>query len=69
MADMVKADNTVITGSQFDTIVIRRPTSISAFTSNYIIDLREIQVWVNNTNVLQTNGSFNVTTLTSMFAL
>ena len=57
MADMVKADNTVITGSQFDTIVIKRPTGVSEFSSNYIIDLREIQVWVNNINVLQTNGS------------
>ena len=69
MANMVKADNTVITGSQFDTIVIRRPTGVSEFSSNYSIDLREIQVWVNNINVLQTNGSFNVTTLTGMFAL
>ena len=69
MANMVKADNTVITGSQFDTTVIRRPTGVSEFSSNYIIDLREIQVWVNNINVLQTNGSFNVTTLTSMFTL
>jgi hypothetical protein len=58
-----------IIGSQFDKIVIRRPTSVSEFSSNYIIDLREIQVWVNNVNVLQKNGSFNVTTLTSMFAL
>jgi hypothetical protein len=68
-SDMIKTDNTVITGSQFDTIVIRRPTGVSEFSSNYIIDLREIQVWVNNINVLQKIGSFNVTTLTSMFTL
>jgi len=48
MADMIKTDNTVIKGSQFDTIVIRRPTGVSEFSSNYIITLREIQVWVNN---------------------
>ena len=48
ISDMIKTDNTVITGSQFDTIVIRRPTSVLEFTSSYIIDLRETQVWVNN---------------------
>ena len=71
-ASLACSDLTVtgdVTGSQFDTIVIRRPTSVSEFTSSYIIDLREIQVWVNNINVLQQLGSFNVTTLTSMFAL
>ena len=69
MADIIKTDNTVITGSQFDTIVIRRPTGVSEFSSNYIIDLREIQVWAKNVNILQKLGSYNVTTLTSMFAL
>jgi hypothetical protein len=43
--------------------VIRRPTGLLSFTDN-IIQLREVQVWVNGSNILFPNSA----TLTSYFA-
>jgi len=39
-------------GNNFDTIVIRRANSISGIVDDYVIDLEELQVWVNNTNIM-----------------
>ena len=38
----------------FDTIVIRRPTGTTGDSNGtYYINLRELQMWVNNSNVYQ----------------
>jgi len=50
----------------FDTIVIRRPTGITASGSNTnTINLNELQVWVNGSNILFPNSAI----LTSYFAM
>jgi hypothetical protein len=41
----------------FDTIVIRRPTGDNAGNNDYHITLRELQMWVDNSNVLLTSTS------------
>jgi hypothetical protein len=46
---------------EFDTIVIRRPTGItgelgSGFTNEFAINLREVQLWVNGSNILFPNS-------------
>ena len=45
----------------FDTIVIRRPTGYTA-VSEYVIMMRELQLWINDVNVLPitTNDSINI---------
>jgi hypothetical protein len=50
------------TTGYFDTIVIRRPTGFSG-DANFFMGFRELQCWVNNTNILFDNG------LTSNYAL
>lgn len=45
------------TGTTFDTIIIRRPSEITGWTDDYKIDLNELQIWVNNTNILVENES------------
>ena len=50
----------------FDTIVVRRPSGVVSSVSNPAsINLRELQCWVNDTNILFDNSS----SLTSYFAL
>jgi hypothetical protein len=50
----------------FDTIVIRRPTGITASGNNTnIINLNELKVWVNGSNILVENSAI----LTSYFAV
>ena len=49
----------------FDTIVIRRPTGITGYiggANSFLVNLRELQCWVNGINILFNNG------LTSYFA-
>jgi len=53
------------TGEYFDTLVVRRPTGTTGRTDDYRIALRELQVWVNGTNILVENSA----SLTSYFAL
>jgi hypothetical protein len=53
------------TGEYFDTIVIRRPTGETGRTDDYRIALRELQVWVNGSNLLVANQG----SLSSYFAL
>ncbi len=48
----------------FDTIVIRRPTGITGITDDFSIGLKELQVWINGSNLLVENSA----TLTSYFA-
>jgi hypothetical protein len=69
ISDMIKTDSLDIERPQFDTIVIRRPTGASNIHNEFKINLIEIQVWLDNINIIQRLGSFNVTTITSMFAL
>jgi hypothetical protein len=69
MADMIKTDSLETARNQLNALVIRRPTGASNGKDVFEITLKEIQVWVNNINILQRLGSFNVTTITSMFAL
>ena len=52
----------VDTRKYFDTIVLRRPTGITGEAGDFYIALRELQVWINGSNVLQSSG------LTSLFA-
>jgi len=40
----------------FDTIVIRRPTGQTGRAGDYIINLHELQCWVNDVNILATHG-------------
>jgi hypothetical protein len=44
------------TTGYFDTIVIRRPTGFSG-DANFFMGFRELQCWVNNTNILFDNAS------------
>jgi hypothetical protein len=47
------------TTTNFDTIVIRQPTNItegSSFQNDNIINLNELQVWVNDTNIMVNSG-------------
>ena len=69
MADMIKTDSLETARNQLNALVIRRPTGASNGKDVFEITLKEIQVWVNNINILQRLDSFNVTTITSMFAL
>ena len=39
-------------GTNFDTIVVRRPTNATGITDDYLIDLNELQIWVNGANIL-----------------
>ena len=48
----------------FDTIVIRRPTGYSG-DGSYYINLRELQCWVDNSNILYENSSILDTSITS----
>ena len=43
------------TNTYFDTIVIRRPTGFSG-DANFFLGLRELQCWVNNSNILFDNA-------------
>jgi len=52
----------VDTRKYFDTIVLRRPTGITGEAGDFYIALRELQVWIGGSNVLQSSG------LTSLFA-
>ncbi len=44
------------TSKYFDTIVIRRPTGTSGIEGDFFISLRELQVWIDEVNLLQTEG-------------
>ena len=44
------------TGEYFDTLVLRRPTGNTGVTDDYFIIGREIQLWVNGSNVLTCSG-------------
>ena len=48
-----------------NTIVIRRPTGFSGLGTNYIVNLKEIQCWVDNVNILASNSD----SLNSYFAV
>ena len=45
------------TGTNFDTIVIRRPNNITGLTDDYLIYLNELQIFADNTNILLDNAS------------
>jgi len=49
----------------FDTIVIRRPTGQSGRNRDFIINLQELQCWVNDVNILASNAA----DLVSLYAL
>jgi hypothetical protein len=44
------------TSKYFNTIVIRRPTGTSGVVGDFFISLRELQVWIDAVNLLQTEG-------------
>jgi len=46
----------VDTRKYFDTIVLRRPTGITGEAGDFYIALRELQVWIGGSNVLQSSG-------------
>jgi len=56
-------NNVGITDASFDTIVLRRPTGFSGGNA-YYINMKELQCWVNDTNILNDNS----TSLISYFA-
>jgi len=53
------------TGTNFDTIVVRRPSNTTGLTDDYLIDLNELQIWVNDTNILVQNTSSLVSSVVS----
>ena len=44
------------TTGYFDTIVIRRPTGFSGYATFSFLALRELQCWVNDSNIFFDNG-------------
>jgi len=52
-------------GTNFDTIVVRRPTNATGITDDYLIDLNELQIWVNNANILIENASSLISSVVS----
>ena len=46
----------VDTRKYFETIVLRRPTDITGEAGDYYIDLRELQVWIGGSKLLQSSG-------------
>ncbi len=56
-------NNVGITNALFDTIVLRRPSGFSGGNA-YYINMKELQCWVNDTNILNDNS----TSLISYFA-
>jgi len=59
----VNGEVNIDTNEYFDTIVIRRPTGVSGDATFSFLALREIQCWVNDSNIFYNNG------LTSNYAL
>ena len=53
------------TNTYFDTIVIRRPTGLTGAETSFTINLNELQVWINGSNILPINASI----LNSYFSL
>ena len=52
-------------GTNFDTIVVRRPSNTTGLTDDYLIDLNELQIWVNNANILVENADSLITNVVS----
>jgi len=52
-------------GTNFDTIVVRRPSNTTGLTDDYLIDFNELQIWVNNANILVENASSLVSSVVS----
>jgi hypothetical protein len=52
-------------GTNFDTIVVRRPTNVTGITDDYLIDLNELQIWVNDANILVENASSLISSVVS----
>ena len=46
----------VDTRKYFDSIVLRRPTGITGEAGDFYIALRELQVWIGGSNLLQSSG-------------
>jgi hypothetical protein len=52
-------------GTNFDTIVVRRPTNTTGITDDYVIDLNELQIWVNDANILVENADSLISSVVS----
>jgi len=52
-------------GTNFDTIVVRRPTNTTSLTDDYVIDLNELHIWVNDANILVENASSLISSVVS----
>ena len=52
-------------GTNFDTIVVRRPSNTTGLTDDYVIDLNELQIWVNNANILVENADSLISSVVS----
>ena len=52
-------------GTNFDTIVVRRPSNTTGLTDDYLIDLNELQIWVNDTNILVENADSLIVSVVS----
>ena len=55
----------IVNNTYFNTIVIRRPTGLTGAETSFTINLNELQVWVNGSNILPINASI----LNSYFSL
>ena len=52
-------------GTNFDTIVVRRPNNTTGLTDDYLIDLNELQIWVNDANILVENADSLIVSVVS----
>jgi len=52
-------------GTNFDTIAVRRPNNTTGLTDDYLIHLNELQIWVNNAHILVENASSLISSVVS----
>jgi hypothetical protein len=52
-------------GTNFNTIVVRRPTNATGIMDDYLIHLNEVQIWFNDANKLVENASSLISTVVS----
>ena len=52
-------------GTNFDTIVVRRPSNTTGLTDDYLIDLNELQIWIDDANILVENADSLIVSVVS----
>jgi len=57
--------NLKTSGTNFDTIVVRRPTNTTGLKDDYVIELNELHIWVNDANIMLENASSLISSVVS----